>query len=103
MKNIEYKTFMFTRNIILPKSMFELSHELGLTLIAASDRVRISGVRVNREKVRTQNFGILATYLYIADVLKREDVATIAKLNDASSMFSLLKQYGPKVLELIEA
>ena len=43
------------------------------------------------------------TWLYIADVLKREDVATIAKLNDASSMFSLLRQYGPKVLELIEA
>ena len=101
MKDIN-KTFMFTRNITLPKSMLKLSHELDLTLIAASDRVKTSGVRVNREKVRTLNFGILATYLYIADALKREDAATIAKLNNASSMFSLLREYGPTVLKLIE-
>lgn len=102
MKDIGTKTFMFTRNITLPKSILKLSSESGLTLIAASDGAKTSGVRVNREKVRTLNFGILATYLYIADALKREDAATIAKLNEASSMFSLLKKHGPKVLELIE-
>lgn len=102
MKDKGTKTFMFVRDITLPKSMLKLSHELNLTLIAASDRVKTSGVRVNREKVRTPDFGILATYLYIAQALKREDAGTIAQLNNASSMFSLLKEHGPTVLELIE-
>lgn len=102
MKDIKYKTFMFTQDIILPKSIVELPYKSDLTWIAASDRVKTSGVRVNREKVRTPYFGILATYLYIAQALKREDAATIAKLNNASSMFSLLREYGPTVLKLIE-
>ena len=103
MKDInKTETFVFTRDIVLPQSIVELLRKSGLTWIAASDGVQVSGVRVNRGNVSTRTFGILATYLYIADILEREDAATIAKLNEASSMFSLLKKYGPVVLELIQ-
>lgn len=100
MKDMATEKFMFAQDITLPKSIVNLPYKSDLTWIAASDGVKISGVSVNKENVHTRNFGVLATYLYIANVLKPEDAATIAKLNNASSMFSLLKRYGPTVLEL---
>ena len=67
------------------------------------DSDKISGVSVKKESVQTQNFVILALYLYIANVLKSEDACAIAKLNERSSMFPLQMEYGRKLFKVLGA
>lgn len=98
----KFLTFMFNEPISLPKPIIDLLEELDSEIIE-SDPGQVSGIKVPSEHICDDSFNTIATYLYIANSLKQEDAATIATLNDTSSMFPVFKKYGPVVLELIES